>query len=232
MGIHIEKKKERNKTKMENKIKIFFEDDEESLEKTFEKHSQEMRARMDSAFGSSSARDDSLFHRAQNSSSSLFGRDSFREADDFFNNSRSLFNSNEQGRNSPSSIIMPLTNLESRKIEFPTCVSTSADINWTDETHWEKVIPLNTEHSYSNVGIKCKDNMLEIGASEEVVQEKNGQKSMSKSHFKNSFSIPAGTIKNKIRAETIGSKIIVRGEVEKKSQIEDEKATEIPINFE
>ena len=95
-----------------------------------------------------------------------------------------------------------------------------------------KVIPLNTEHSYSNVGIKCKDNMLEIGASEEVIQEKNGQKSMSKSHFKNSFSIPAGTIKNKIRAETIGSKIIVRGEAEKKSQIEDEKATEIPINFE
>jgi hypothetical protein len=74
--------------------------------------------------------------------------------------------------------------------------------------------------------------MLEIGASEEVVSEKNGQKSMSKSHFKNSFSIPAGTIKNKIRAETIGSKIIVRGEVEKKSQIEEEKATEIPINFE
>ena len=39
---------------MENKIKIFFEDDEDSLEKSFEKRSQEMRARMDSAFGSAS----------------------------------------------------------------------------------------------------------------------------------------------------------------------------------
>jgi len=38
---------------MENKIKIFFEDDEDNFEKSFEKHSQEMRARMDSAFGSS-----------------------------------------------------------------------------------------------------------------------------------------------------------------------------------
>ncbi|CBY21134.1 unnamed protein product [Oikopleura dioica] len=220
---------------MENKIKIFFEDDEDNFEKSFEKHSQEMRARMDSAFGSSLAstgRDESLFDAAQNSSTSLFGRDSFREADDFFSNSRSLFNSNERGRSSPSSIIMPLTTLESRKIEFPTCVSSCADLNWTDETHWEKVIPLNTEHSYSNVGIKCKNNMLEIGASEEVVQMNNGQKSMSKSHFKNSFSIPAGTIKNKIHAETIGSKIIVRGEIEKKSKMEEEKATEIPIKFE
>lgn len=74
--------------------------------------------------------------------------------------------------------------------------------------------------------------MLEIGASEEIVQMNNGQKSMSKSHFKNSFSIPAGTIKNKIHAETIGSKIIVRGEIEKKSKMEEEKATEIPIKFE
>ena len=39
---------------MDTKIKIFFEDDEDDFEKSFEKHSQDMRARMDSAFGSSS----------------------------------------------------------------------------------------------------------------------------------------------------------------------------------
>ena len=37
---------------MDNRIKIFFEDSDDDMEKTFEKHSQEMRARMDSAFGS------------------------------------------------------------------------------------------------------------------------------------------------------------------------------------
>ena len=95
-----------------------------------------------------------------------------------------------------------------------------------------QVIPLNSDHSYSNVGVKCKDNMLEIGASEEIVEMKNGQKSTSRNHFKNCFTVPAGTIKSKIRAETVGSKIIVRGEVEKKNEIKEENATEIPINFE
>ena len=32
---------------MDNRIKIFFEDSDDEIEKTFEKHSQEMRARMD-----------------------------------------------------------------------------------------------------------------------------------------------------------------------------------------
>ena len=55
---------------------------------------------------------------------------------------------------------------------------------------------------------------------------------MSKSQFKTSFSIPAGTNKKTIQAETTGAKIIVRGEVEKNNEVNEEKATEIPIQFE
>merc|ERR1712035_37697 len=162
----ISERSKRIKNKMDNRIKIFFEDSDDDIEKTFEKHSQEMRARMDSAFGA--ARSDSLFDRAQtgSSSNSLFQRsDPFKEADDFFSNSRSLFNSNDRGSPPSISTMMPLG--ASSRIGFPMDSIGSApanDIKWTDETHWEKEIPLNSQHSYSNIGVKCKENFLEVGA--------------------------------------------------------------------
>ena len=74
-------------------------------------------------------------------------------------------------------------------------------------------------HEPSTVDIKVKNNLVEIGANTETMIEQNGNKSMSKSSFATSFTLPSNTIKDSVKAEFNKAKIVIRGTVEKDVKI-------------
>jgi len=181
----------------------------------------------------------------------FFEDDGFFRDNSMFNNDRmfatqgmSLFNSNERGNRDIEFGKFP-TNTRSRLPEcnsltdmmtskFPTMSENIVqnDITW-DGQKWTKVIELSGEKTYSNINLNVQNNIATIGAAEEIVEEKDGKKSMSSSMFSNSFMLPQHTQHESVKAEIIGSTITISGEVEKKVEsIEAEKEHEIPITFE
>lgn len=193
---------------------------------------------MDSAFGQNFFEEDSFFGA---------GNSMFNNRRDFMNQEISLFNRNDRERDmqfdefpvSVRSRLNPENNSLSLTSQFPSMSDKvgNSDFKWTEETKWEKVIKLNGTNSYSNININVKDNVLSIGAAEELNVEENGKKSMSSSLFSTCFSLPQNTINKSVKAEFEGSTIRVSGEVEKKmpEKIESVKTQEvqaIPIQFE
>lgn len=115
----------------------------------------------------------------------------FKSSNSLFNNTNSLinketsqFNSNARERDStefgkfPETFRARLPANESFgelvPMSFPAIPSTFSanEFSWNaDKTEWGKEIQLNSQHSYSNINVNVKNNVLMIGAAEEKINE-------------------------------------------------------------
>ena len=108
----------------------------------------------------------------------------FKNSSSLFKNDTSLFNSNSRERDSvefgkfPDSFRGRLPANESFgelvPMSFPSLPSnfSPSDFSWNDDkTEWGKEIQLNSQHTYSNINVNVKNNILMIGAAEEQINE-------------------------------------------------------------
>ena len=107
-----------------------------------------------------------------------------KNSSSLFKNDTSLFNSNSRERDSiefgkfPDSFRGRLPANESFgelvPMSFPSLPSnfSPSDFSWNDDkTEWGKEIQLNSQHTYSNINVNVKNNILMIGAAEEQINE-------------------------------------------------------------
>ena len=107
-----------------------------------------------------------------------------KNSSSLFKNDTSLFNSNSRERDSiefgkfPDSFRGRLPANESFRelvpMSFPSLPGnfSPSDFSWNDDkTEWGKEIQLNSQHTYSNININVKNNILMIGAAEEQINE-------------------------------------------------------------
>ena len=107
-----------------------------------------------------------------------------KNSSSLFKNDTSLFNSNSRERDSiefgkfPDSFRGRLPANESFgelvPMSFPSLPGnfSPSDFSWNDDkTEWAKEIQLNSQHTYSNINVNVKNNILMIGAAEEQINE-------------------------------------------------------------
>merc|ERR1712062_244121 len=150
------------------------------------------------------------------------------EADDVFENQRNNFQ--ERLANPFSSSFF--NSNSGFETDFGSGISNQFKYS-NDGKSWTCDVKLGNK-KYSNIKIDIDNNNVKIIASEIEEINENGRVSKSISNISKSLLLPQNTIKESITTESIGSSIIIKGDVDTSNKIEAllDDVMDIPIEFE